>query len=257
MRTRFAGVVTVALLATTACSAESIIAKERPAAEAKLSTLAAAAKRVKEAPRTTAESRLRAPKEKVVLCHSRGGVSLRDCNAVVLWADTLIAPARFRQQSNNPSIGGVSFWHESVVTHAAQVLDGGFLIHEDLDPTAPGGKLGYKEEKIPQSAKGVRVWFEDLEALKWVFVLKNDPPLEKPKGSKSWSVGVFLIDAKTGAEHGSTHVEVSCSDVSYVYANGPNAGGYAGSSSCINHSGRNAFNLALLSQIPSIEIKAQ
>lgn len=240
---------TLATLAATlgACTPESVIRDRRAEGEGELAALKRIGERAKAAPATPA-SKLRPTPEPLVVCSFDGSGGVRGCNTILEYTETLIAPTEWRDYSHNPGRDQIVFWHSAVVVNPARLLSSGDLLIESIDLSRDPSHPTYKEERIPQKVQGVKHWFDNLAAVHYVFALRPTPAA---RPGSVFSVDAFLADARTGADHGVMRVEGSCTNKSYVYASGPNAGKYAGGTSCLDSTAKRAFEAELLKQMPS------
>jgi hypothetical protein len=88
------------------------------------------------------------------------------------------------------------------------------------------------------------VHFDDLAALRWVFVVRPDAAREAGD-ARSFGAGVYMYNARTGEAHGAMRVDAACADEATAPAK-------AGARSrCLDGAGRAAFEAELVRQIPT------
>lgn len=239
----------LALAATTlavGCSSpDDVVEARRAEVSRELATLATIGADATAAAAAGPGATLRAPSTPIVVCSMRGGALVRDCNAVVVYAETLAEPARFREHTKNPGREHVAFGHDSAVAEPAQILERGVVVREEADLAK--SPATYREAPVTLSAKGVEVHFDDLAALRWVFVVRPDAA----RGPGAFGAGVHLYNARTGEGHGAMRVEAACADE----ATAPSAAKAGARSRCLDGAGRAAFEAELVRQIPTARVQ--
>jgi len=235
-----------ATLAVGCSSPDDVVEARRGEVSRELATLAKIGADANAAPAARPGGALRAPSAPVVVCSMRGGALVRDCNAIVVYAETLAEPAKFREHTKNPGREHVAFGHDAAVAEPAQILERGVVVREEADPAK--GPAAYREAPVTLSAKGVEVHFDDLAALRWVFVVRPDAAREAGD-ARSFGAGVYMYNARTGEAHGAMRVDAACADEATAPAK-------AGARSrCLDGAGRAAFEAELVRQIPTARVQ--
>jgi len=190
----------------------------------------------------------------VALCPLNGNGVSGDCNTIVVYTDTLIAPEDWREISNRSSVGLVRFRHSGAVVRPAQLLAHGAFMGESLD-TRDLDAITVVESQAKPALDQIKWAQRDLEAVKYVVAVRPNKPASRTK-QRLFDADLFVYEVSSSALLASTHIEQTCTDVDYVYASGSSAGAYHSTTDCLDQMVRNQLGASLMTLLPGISLGA-